>query len=90
MTADSALYGVPVPEVDVNFFFFFRHMEFLGQGSDLSHSCGHTGSATHCAGLGIKSEPQSSQDAADPITPQWELPDFHLSVLCVSVRCIGA
>ena len=37
-----------------------RHMEFPGQGSDLSHrcdlchSCGNTGSLTHCAGPGIK------------------------------------
>ena len=35
-----------------------QHIEFPGQGSDLSHSCnrchsfGITGSLTHCAGLG--------------------------------------
>ena len=50
------------------------HIEFPGQGSDLSghrdlnHSCRYAGSFTHCARLGIKPLPQRSQDAAaDPI-----------------------
>lgn len=44
-------------------------MEFPGQASDLSqnctpsHSCSTTGSFTHCAGLGIKTVFQCSQDA---------------------------
>ena len=50
-----------------DFFFFFlaapQPMEFLGQGSDLSHSCNlscsysNTGSLTHRAGLGQGSNP---------------------------------
>ena len=67
------------------FFFFFsflaplRHMEFLGQGSDWScscnpsRSCGNARSSTHCAGQGIEPASQGSQDAADPVVPQWEL-----------------
>ena len=63
------------------FFFFFWpwHMEFLGQGSDLSHSCdlchscSNAGSLTHCLGLGIKPVSQWSQDAADPVVPLWEI-----------------
>ena len=47
----------------INFFSFFtspQHMEFLGQGWDLScsfhlhHSCGNARSLTHCARTGIK------------------------------------
>ena len=55
------------------------HMEFLGQGSnsshsyDLSRSCGNAGSLTHCGGAGIKPASQRSQDAADPVAPQREL-----------------
>ena len=37
------------------------------------HSCGNARSLTHCAGPGIKPKSQSSQDTADPVTPQWEL-----------------
>ena len=40
---------------------------------DLSHSCGNARSLTHCARLGIKPVTHHSQDAADPIAPQWEL-----------------
>ena len=59
-----------------------RHMKFLGQGSDLSqnldlsHSCGNARSLTHCAGPGIKSASQHSQDTTDPVVPQQEL--LHL------------
>ena len=55
------------------FFFFFGHpaIEFLGQGSDLSCSCGKV--IIHCAGPGISPVSQHSQDAADPATPQWEV-----------------
>ena len=70
------------------FFFFFLaapwHMEFLGQGSDLSHSCdlscscSNAGSLTHCARPGIEPRSQHSQDAANPSAPQWELPDLTL------------
>ena len=67
------------------FFFFFLflaapwHLEFLGQGSDRSHSCdlshsgGNARSLTHCARPGIKPVCQRSQDAADPVEPQREL-----------------
>ena len=54
-------------------------MEFLGQGSELSHShdlscsCGNAGSFTHCARLEIKPATQFSQDTADPVAPQQEL-----------------
>ena len=49
-------------------------MEFLGQGSDLSHSHSHTsaGSLTHYAGPGIEPVSQLSQDTAD-LVPQQEL-----------------
>ena len=49
------------------------HMEFPGQRSDLSCGCGNARSLTHCEGPG--SEPassQCSQDAANPVVPQWE------------------
>ena len=52
------------------------HMEFLGQGSDPSHSCdlcdicGNTGSLTHCARLGIEPVSQRSRDAAHTVGPQ--------------------
>ena len=67
---------------DLGFSFFFGRpeaMKFLGQESDLSHSCdvshscSNTGSITHCAGLVMKSACQRSQDATDPIATQWEL-----------------
>lgn len=48
-------------------------MGFLGQGSDLSPSCGSTRSLTLCARLGIEPPSQCSQDAEDPIVPQQEL-----------------
>ena len=54
-----------------------RHMEFLAQGSDPSHShkpsrsCGNTGSLTHSAGLGIEPAFQCFQDTAYPIGP-WQ------------------
>ena len=68
----------------LNFFFFSflaapQHMEFRGQGSDvscnhdLSCSCGNAGSLTHCAGLGIEPATRRSQDTADPAEPQQEL-----------------
>ena len=56
-----------------------RHMEFPGQGSDLSRCCdlscsfGNIGSLSHCAGPGIKPASQGSQDTAGPVTPQREL-----------------
>ena len=52
-------------------------MEFLGQGSDPSHSCDLLrscgNSLTHCARLGIKPVSQCFRDTADPIAPQWKL-----------------
>ena len=63
--------------------FFFGcssgHMEFAGQGSDLSHSCdlspssGSAGSLNPCARPRIKSASQGFQDVANPIAPQQEL-----------------
>ena len=44
-----------------------QHMEYLGQESDPSCSCGNTGSPTHCVGLGIKTASQRSQDAANSV-----------------------
>ena len=67
--------GTPLPP----FLTALQHMEFPGQGSDLScncspnHSCGNAGSPTCCASLGIEPVSQGSQDAADPVVPQWEL-----------------
>ena len=49
-----------------------QHVEFLGQGADVSHSydlyqsCGTYGSLTHCAGQGIEPVSQRSRDATDP------------------------
>ena len=68
-------------------FFFFsflaalQHMEFLGKGSEPSHSldlnlsCGNARPFTHCAGLGIEPGVPNlcSQDAAKPVAPQQEL-----------------
>ena len=50
-----------------------RHMEFLGQRSDVSHSCSNARSLTHCAGPGIESATQCFRDTANPISPQQEL-----------------
>ena len=53
-------------------------MEFLGQGSEVIHSCnlsyvcGSTRSLIHCAIPVIKPMFQHSQEAADPIAPQQE------------------
>ena len=61
-----------------------RHMEFLGQGSDLrhrchlNHGCGSSGSLTHRVGPGIKPMSQCSQVATDPVVPQWELHSVSL------------
>ena len=51
------------------------HMEFLGQGSDLScsSSCSNTSSLTYCAGPGTESVSWSSRDSAEPVLPQWGL-----------------
>ena len=56
-----------------------QHMEFLGQGSDLSlshylrYSHGNARSPTHCARLGIEPVPWRSRDTVNPIVPQQEL-----------------
>ena len=66
-----------------SFFFFLaalRHMEFPGQGSDLSCSCnlssicGNAKSVTHYARLGIKPMSHCSQDTTDPVLQWQELP----------------
>lgn len=54
----------------------------LSRSGDLSHNCGNTGFFTHCARLGIEPTSQCSQDTADPIVPQWELPE-HSSDLAM-------
>ena len=65
-------------------------MEFLGQGSDpshsrdLSHSCGNAGSLTHCAGPTIEPVSQSSQDTTDAITTKQEL----LQLIFIYESCI--
>ena len=67
-------------------------MEFLGQGSDPSHSCdlscssSSAGSLTHCAGLGIEPASQGSQDTANPIAPQWELLETSLSLFSLRLH----
>ena len=49
------------------------HMEFPGQGlypscsCNLHCSCSNAGSLTHCAGPGIKPEPQHWRNATDPL-----------------------
>ena len=54
-------------------------MEFLGQGSDLSHAASYATAVaardplTHCARLRIEPATQRSQDAAGPVSPQQEL-----------------
>ena len=70
------------------FFFFCRPVVFgvLGQGSDLSHSCGqhHTcgnaRSLTHCARPGIKPASQPCEEATNPIVPQRKLPPSYFYV----------
>ena len=69
------------------FFFSFlaapQHMEFLGQGSDPSHSCdlsrncGNAGSLIYCAGSGIESTSQCSRNATNPLAPQGDLHSFQ-------------
>lgn len=50
------------------------HKEFLGRGSDASHSCDlNAGSLTHCGGPGIEPVSHRSQEATDPIVLQGEL-----------------
>ena len=48
-------------------------MEFVGQGSDPSCSCGKAGSLAHCARPGLKPVFQHSRDTPDPVAPQQEL-----------------
>ena len=64
------------------YFFFLaapRHIAFLGQGSDPSHSCnlsqifGNARYLSRCARPGIEPSSQCSQDAANPVAPQQEL-----------------
>ena len=48
-------------------------MEFPGQGSDPSRSCGNARSLTHCTGPGVEPVSQHSRDAINPIAPEREL-----------------
>ena len=60
-----------------------QHMEFLGQGSELScscnlcHGCSNAGSLTLCARVRIKFVSQHSRDTADPVAPQQELQHIY-------------
>ena len=60
------------------------HMEFPGQGWDLScscdlhYSCDNAGSFTHCTRPSIEPVSWSCRDKADPIAPQWDLQSFLL------------
>ena len=104
---ESSLLKCPCMSVDLpsSFFFFLaspRHMEFLSQGSDTSHSCnlsysfGNSGYLTHCAGQGIKPAPQCPQDVVDPVAPQGELlpislfnsGNFALCILKLFISCM--
>lgn len=88
-------YSIATPRF-FSFFFFVprptKHMEFPCQGSEpgikfepkfrpkpqLQQQ--RAGSSTHCAGLGIKSMSQHSQDTHDPVAPQrelWDTPPPH-------------
>ena len=51
------------------------HMEFPGQGSDLSYSGRYSsaGSLTHCVGPRMEPVSQCSRDATNPVAPQQEL-----------------
>ena len=78
------------------FLAILKHMEFPGQGSDLScscdlsHSCSNTGSLTHCARPRIEPVFQSSQDTASPIVPQGDfLGESLYGVRVTSVHCFG-
>ena len=76
----TATWELQIRVVLFSFFFFsflaaLHHMEFLGQGSDLSCSCdlcrsGNAKSLTHRARLGIKPVSQCSGDVTDPTEPQ--------------------
>ena len=73
------------------------HMEFLGQGSDSSCDLSCRGrnaeSFTRCARLGIEPASQCSQDATNPVAPQWELLQdiFNpsLSSICCPVTLVN-
>ena len=61
----------------IHCFYFFgcpQRMEFPGQGSDPSHSCGNAGffNPLHWAG-GLSLCPDAAETLADPIVPQREL-----------------
>ena len=62
----------------------------LSCSCDLSHSCGNTGSLTHCARPGIKPASQHPQDAASPAAPQWELMESLFCLrICPGVGLLG-
>ena len=95
--------NIIVYEVNISLFIYFpihflfvclfsflaapRHMEFMGQGSDpshshdLSHSCSNAGSLTHCGRPRIEPVTQHSQDSTDSIVPQEELLYIYLFIL---------
>ena len=63
--------------LNVYFLFSFlaalQHMQFLGQGSELSCSCScsNTRTLTHRVGPGIVPVSQGSKDITDPIVPKF-------------------
>ena len=68
-----------------------RHMEFLDQGSylshscDLYHSCSHARSLTHSARPRIEHASQFSRDTIDPFAPQRELWNVILHIHSLSL-----
>ena len=94
-------YFLMFPSLCKSFFLFLsflppcsQHIEFLGQGlnlshsCDLHHSCSNTGSLTHCARLGMEPVSQSSRDATNFVVPQRELLCKNFLICTCLVSCI--
>ena len=86
----SVLQWLPFCFVFVLFSFFcflatWWHMQFLGQGSDLSLSwdlycsCSNTGSLSHWTGPGIKRASWHCRHTTNPVAPQRELLQWFLN-----------
>lgn len=56
-----------------------RHMEFLGQGSDPSCSCGNAGFFSQCAGGGLNLRPGTAETPPIPL-PNSEKSHSYMSV----------
>ena len=83
----------------LGFFFLFvclfflaalQHMEFMGQGSDLSHSCDLYCSYSNARSFsplcrpGIEPVSWYCRDRVDPVGPQWKLLHFCWSLILTS------